>query len=430
MLKTINAQDSLLKKLIWAYIILLIFEGAIRKWILPGLASPLLLIRDPIAVWLIILAWKKGFFQTNIYVTSMFVIATIGLFTAMFLGHGNIWVAIYGVRTLILHFPLIFIIGNVFNRDDVIKVGKFILWVTIPMTVLILLQFYSPQSAWVNRGVGGDTTGGGFSGALGFFRPPATFSFANGTTSFYSFAACFIFFFWLSSKKYINSKILLFSSIALLMSVPLSISRTLFFSILVTGLFVMFATSKKPKNLGKIFLVVFGLSVILLVLTQLGFFQKATDVFTTRLTGASESEGGIVGTLGDRYLGGMLSAITNSSSLPFFGYGIGMGTNVGSMLLTGKNQFLIAEGEWGRLIGELGVFLGLAAIFVRLMVSAKIALACYRKLSVGDLLPWILLSCCLLTLPQGQWAQPTSLGFCTVVAGLTIAALRPSVNAI
>jgi hypothetical protein len=30
------------------------------------------------------------------------------------------------------------------------------LWIAIPMAILIALQFHSPQSAWVNRGVGGE----------------------------------------------------------------------------------------------------------------------------------------------------------------------------------------------------------------------------------------------------------------------------------
>ena len=43
-----------LKKLFWAYFLLLIFEGALRKWILPQLSAPLLLVRDPIALLIII----------------------------------------------------------------------------------------------------------------------------------------------------------------------------------------------------------------------------------------------------------------------------------------------------------------------------------------------------------------------------------------
>src|SRR5277367_241759 len=50
----------LLKKLIWVYFLLLIFEGALRKWILPQLSAPLLVIRDPIALLII---WEA--YRTN-----------------------------------------------------------------------------------------------------------------------------------------------------------------------------------------------------------------------------------------------------------------------------------------------------------------------------------------------------------------------------
>ena len=43
MLKTI-------KFLLWSYLVLLIFEGALRKWVFPGAADALLIIRDPIVI--------------------------------------------------------------------------------------------------------------------------------------------------------------------------------------------------------------------------------------------------------------------------------------------------------------------------------------------------------------------------------------------
>jgi hypothetical protein len=130
------------------------------------------------------------------------------------------------------------------------------------------------------------------------------------------------------------------------------------------------------------------------------------------------------GTLGDRYLGGLISAITDAGDQPFFGYGIGMGTSVGSKLLTGNVTYLIGEGEWGRLIGEMGPALGLLAIFIRLGLCFNITLQSYKMVKVGDLLPWLLLSFGLTIIPQGQWAQPTSLGFSTLVGGLILASFN------
>jgi len=420
-------SNSDLKTGIWIYFLLIIFEGALRKWILPGLAAPLLIVRDPIALWLVIVAWKRGLLSFNIYITITSIISVIALFTAMFWGHGNLWVAIFGVRTLLLHFTLIFVIGNLFTRDDVLKVGKFLVWLTLPMTVLILMQFYSPQGAWVNRGVGGDIAGGGFSGALGFFRPPATFSFTNGTSLYYSLAACFILYFWFDRTSYIKKNLLIFASIALLMSIPLSISRTLLFSVIISAFFLLFAILKKKGSVKQLILIIVVLVSIAAILSQLKVFQTATGAFSERFTTASTSEGGLQGTLVNRFLGGLVGAIANSNELPFWGYGVGMGTNVGSILLTGKRQFLVAEGEWSRLIGELGILMGLIIIFVRLRVTLKLFLGTFKGLSV-DILPWVLMSSIVITLPQAQWGQPTALGFSVFVAGITIAALRTVKN--
>jgi hypothetical protein len=120
----------------------------------------------------------------------------------------------------------------------------------------------------------------------------------------------------------------------------------------------------------------------------------------------------------------MISAIETALDQPFFGYGMGMGTNVGSALLTGSRKFLIAEEEWARLIGELGAFLGLSVIFIRLALSFKMTIFSYYELRIGNMLPWMLLGYVLTSLPRGQWAQPTSLGFSVMVAGLLIAGMK------
>lgn len=172
---TIADPNRLLKQGIWMYFLLLIFEGALRKWLLPGLATPLLIIRDPIALWLLVKAWQRGLLPSEFNMTGMKLIGVLSIFTGFYLGHGNLFVALFGARIFLLHFPLIFVIGNIFTAKDVIKMGKVTLWVSIFMTILIAFQFNSPQSAWVNRGIGGDMKGAGFAGALGYFRPSGTF---------------------------------------------------------------------------------------------------------------------------------------------------------------------------------------------------------------------------------------------------------------
>lgn len=393
-----------------------------RKWFLPGLAGPLLLIRDPVALWIILLAVRNGLIRFNPYLATITCIGIISIFTAIFLGHGSLVVAIYGARILLLHFPLIFIIGTAMNRAHVVKLGKVILWMTFPMTLLIGLQFFSPQSSWVNRGIGG-IEDPGFQGALGHFRPPGTFSFITGTYLFYGLSTCFIFYNWLNSKG-INKVMLITATIGVLTAIPLSISRTLFFEVCLTVLFAFIAVTRKRQYFSKMVNIVVVIIGAILILSQTSFFQHATETFFTRFEDANGSEGGVKGVIGDRFLGGLISAITGSVDLPFFGYGIGMGTNAGAQLLSGSRHFLLHEEEWGRIIDELGPLFGLTVIFIRVAVTLKIAHASYNNISKGDMLPWMLMSFDFLLMAQGNWAQPTSLGFCMLTTGLLVASLK------
>ena len=422
--KTYDEANKSIKNGIWVYFMLLIFEGALRKWFLPGLSNPLLVIRDPVAIWLIYVSWRRGLFPSNIYLNGMIIIGLISIYTAMFIGHGNFVVALYGARILLLHFPVMFVIGRVFDREDVLKMGKATLYISLPMAMLISMQFYSPQSAWVNRGLAGDLAGAGFSGSGDYLRPPGTFSFTSGTALFFGFLAPFVFYYWFNLKK-INIWLLIAASGAMLIAIPFSISRTLFFEVGITLVFSIIASLRKPENFSKVITALIVGLVSLAILSQTSYFSNATGAFTDRFTTANEVEGGLVkGVIGNRFLGGIVGAVTGSSDQPFWGFGIGMGTNVGSNLLTGQTQFLISEFEWGRIIGEIGPLMGLTVILLRVGLTFKIALASYRKMVMGDLFPWLLLSYGFLTISEGAWSQPTNLGFFVMIGGLLIASLK------
>jgi hypothetical protein len=419
-----TAALDLLKKGIWLYFILLIFEGALRKWVLPGLATPLLIVRDPLAIFLIFKAIQSGYFKANLYIIVAWVLTFLSFYATLIFGHGNLYVAFYGLRIFALHFPLIFIIARIFNRQDVIQMGKVLLWIHIGMTVLVAIQFYSPQTAWVNMGVGGDEAGSGFSGAAGYFRVPGTFSFTNGLTLFYSFTTAFIFYFWIDAKAQISKIVLFVATFALLAAIPLCVSRSLFFQVIIALLFTLVIASRSPKNLFRILGSVILGYALFYILSTMPFFQTATFAFTERFETANENEGGLEGVFLDRFLGGMLNALTANLDSHFWGQGLGMGTNAGAKLMTGETTFLISEGEWGRLIGEMGIMLGFIAVLLRMFLSFSNLRKAWKSISIGNYLPWLLASFATLSILQGQWAQPTSLGFSVLAGGLLLASLK------
>src|SRR5579863_4329336 len=93
-----------LKKLFWLYFILLIFEGALRKWIIPQLAVPLLVVRDPVCLMII---WEA--FRTHKWpsrwsaVISLMTVLLVGLFIVQIIAGENPLIAgLYGLRSYLL----------------------------------------------------------------------------------------------------------------------------------------------------------------------------------------------------------------------------------------------------------------------------------------------------------------------------------------
>jgi len=416
-------NDNLIKYLIWVYFYLLIFEGALRKWVFPSLATPLLLVRDPIAMALIFLSFKSRIYKNPISVFIVWLTTIISFFLTIYLGHGNLLVDIYGLRIFVLHFPIIFIVAHFFSREDVLNIGKSIIWLNIIMTLLVAIQFFSPQSAWVNIGIGGEE-GSGFSGSGQYYRVPGTFSFTNGLSMFYGFVGVFIFYFWLDRdfiKK--NKLLLIFSTFFLIVAVPLSISRTVLFQIIISFCFLILFSLRQPKLIGRLLFGAFILGLFIFILNLFPFFKIATLAFSDRFESANKVEGGVEGVFIDRFLGGMWWAISNQNT-SLSGLGLGMGTNAGARLMSAKG-FLISEGEWGRLIGEMGILLGMIIIFVRLGLALDILKKSWILLENKDCLAWLLISTSGILLLQGQWAQPTSLGFAVFGSGINLAATKP-----
>lgn len=426
---TVGAPYALYRKAIWIYIFLLIFEGALRKWFLPSLATPLLLVRDPIAIWLTIVGLQRGWIKSN-YAKVMMVVASLSFVLTMLIGHQNLFVALFGWRIYFFHFPMIFVMGKVLTRADLLRIGQFFLWASIPMTILIFIQFHSSQTAWVNMGVGGEGTAG-FAGAMGYMRPPGTFSFTAGYVSFQAIVGCYLFYYLLMNNNLpkqfrFSQLVLIILAGCYLLSIPTSISRTHFFQ---TGVFLVFlfvAAMRKNKLKSKFLKFAILASIAGIILYFSGIGGTSMEAFTARFESASQTEGGVEGTIGDRYVGGFLGSLINFD-IPIFGYGIGLGTNVGAKIMGGDIYSFGFNGEveWSRIIGECGMLLGLIIIGIRLFFSLNIWRKAYHLLvNRFDLLPWMLSAGMLLTVPQGQWAVPTNLGFCILFGGLSLAAIK------
>ena len=408
-----------LKIAIWLYFFLLVFEGAIRKWIFPSLASPFLIVRDPVAIYLIVKSAKLRLLNKNLLISFSILIGLFSFIFTLIFGHGNVIVALFGLRPFILHFPVAFIIGITFNRSDVIKMGKVIVYLTIPMILLTITQFYSPQSAWVNKGIGDDSDGIGFGNIMGYYRPSGTFSFINGLSSFYGISAAYIFYF-LYNTKIIKHWITYVALFSIIIAIPFTISRSVFFQNLLCFSFYFIIILKKPKLIRNI---IFGALIVFIVyplITENNFFKTGIDIFKVRFENASLSEGGLKGTIIDRMFLTLWDGIKTSTETDIFGKGIGYNTNVGIKLLGLNKEERISDFDWIRIISEIGPLFGIIFIIFRIYLLIYCTKLSLNNIQKHDFLPWMLLSFGFNQILQGQIAQPASVGFIVIIIGLIL----------
>jgi len=419
---------------IWLYIILLFFEGALRKWAFPGWSQPLLIVRDPVLLLIYGLALMSGIVPRSRFMIFLAALALASLCGSYLAGQNNLWVTLFGLRSNYLHVPLIWVMAEALKRKDVEKIGSFILIVVIPMTILMVIQFKSPIGTWINRGIGDDDLGQIY-GASGHIRPPGFFTFITGPMVFFPLAMAF-FLYQVSMVKHGFWWWLLVlwpCGAGIVLAIPISISRgTMIATLFVLAVFltclVFGGVTHRLKRLPLKILGRLSLAVILIggCLAFTPLFKDAKEVFMDRWdTAAAESEGDAVGSLVSRITSAFSQPIDTIERTPTFGYGIGVGTNVGARLLSGRTGFLLAEDEWGRVIMELGPMLGVAFIVFRVCLTAYLGLIAFRALRQNnDLMPMLIFSAVAWIIMMNQWGQATQLGFAVAGGGLLLAAVN------
>ena len=425
--RRVRSQSSailVLRRLIWLYFWLLVFEGALRKWILPQYSSPLLVIRDPLVLLIYFLALKNDLFKSSGFLRGALILSTASLLLAslqFILLKVPTSVLLFGWRTNFLHLPLIFLIPQIMDLREVQRLGKWVLLVGIPMSLLMAYQFKSTPDAWINRtpGLAGGTQ---LLSALGKIRPPGTFSFITGPVSYFALASAFLVFGLKEGKANYQRPLLAASGLALALALAVSGSRSIVISVgivAVSWLLSIVAARQVEAGVSKMLIL---LIITFAVLAQMDLFKEGTEVLSIRWEAASAAESAEGGILG-RTLNSLISPLRTLGGIPLFGHGLGVGTNVGATLLTGQAQFLLSEGEWGRVLMEMGSAMGLSFILFRVCLTIWLARLSIRCAVAGNILPLLLFSACAVNIINGQIAQPTTLGFTALGSGLCLATI-------
>ncbi|MEI6350725.1 MAG: hypothetical protein WCP06_06425 [Verrucomicrobiota bacterium] len=409
------SQLTTIRRLLWLYFWLLIFEGALRKWFLPGLAAPLLIVRDPVVIAIYALALQRRVFPRNGFISAIFILSGLNFVASLICNGDYPFVTMYGLRANFLHLPLIFLIPKVFTPHDIRRIGYFTLLLAVPMAVLVMVQFTSSPTARINAGIGADSMQLG--AGHGKIRPAGTFSFSNGLLCYISLLASFLFYSFFRAKLY-PTWLVLVSMPSLLLMVATSGSRSVLSSVTIIIATAAFISIYRPRLLlkGSVKMIAM-ICIAYLVIGSWAVFKEGLEVMSDRIEGGGGVKDGLV----DRYFGTLLPLYAIQEA-PFLGYGIGMGTNVAAGLLTGTSGFLLAESEWERVVFESGALLGMGYILLRVSMTLFVGARAFSPLNRGEALPALLFAVSGFQLLNGQFSQATALGFGVFGAGICLAA--------
>ena len=403
---------TVLRNLVWIYLWLLIFEGALRKWTVPSLDAPLLVVRDPLVIWIYFQAWKNRLSFNNAFFAANLALAVATAILSTIFGLGNLVVTLYGLRTDYLQIPLIFLIPQILDRDDVIAMGRFLLYLSIPIAALVVFQFCSPPDSWLNKGA--------MPTHYGTVRPSGTFSFIAGLDAFLAMVSAFLFFGYTQARTH-QIWLLLLATFAVLIASAFSGSRTCLVSIGLVAVVAILCVVTRGKGGMGIAVAAVLIALAISLLSSLPVFQEGVGQLERRFEDAGASEGNTQGFIG-RYLTSMVGPLANLDTVPLFGNGLGLGTNAAAGMLRGNREFIGPEEEWGRLIYECGPIFGLLLCIFRIALTFVVARRAFEAFRRDNILPVLIFAACGLLVLNGQWGVPTTLGFAIFGAGLTLAA--------
>ena len=421
--------------------LLLIFEGAVRKWMFPSLGQVLFFIRDPFVLAAYWIALRHGFFPkgNGIMLTGL----ALGVCAVLLVGaqalspaasSGGAILAVYGWRNYFFYIPLAFVIGETFQRPDIERLVRWTLILAIPTSVLVFMQFIAPLDSPVNVGFGG-VKGLQFHGLntdSQHTRPMGFFTSDLGEKGFAVSALAMVLSLWLlpAARRFVKFWFLLMITCFVLACIALSGSRgTMVHSGLVMAGALACAVLVGGGGVSVravIWPTVIGVAAVFLYPI---LFPDAFQAFMNRWNHAAFVESRAFGDFGifGRALYGFIDFFKLMGDTPLVGYGLGLAGNARLTLGIQIEGFTgWAETDWARQIVDLGPVVGLIFICYRIAFTGWLGLRCLEGARrMHDPLPLLLFSFIGIDLLYGLvTGHGTVNGFVWLFTGFSLAAAR------
>lgn len=423
------AQESKVRlsyngKIFIAVLIVAILEGALRKWLSSSLTLPLVLIRDLLALYLIMNSIRHGSLKgksqsLKVLFYCSFVLVLWGLLQLV-LGENNFPIFVFGVRFWLLYLWFGYFSSVTLSEYDYQRVAYFLIVALIAMTPLVVLQHFSPPASFINTQVDSEE-GNVFLVIAGVVRTTGTFSFTLGYTIFLALVTPFVLSLMAAAKKTTKHKLIFALSVsALIICTLVSGSRSAIIYLL--GMFAVYSLVAVVffRSSQKVYVLFAVIAAVLAGLFISTVFEGALSATQERFNEASLQENLI-----DRVLTIFLGESVALERFSWLGYGIGFGSNLAAFFQSGERMFMLTETETGRIIMEGGL-LGFAYIFLKIAMifylARKAFHAAKKNKSICCVLMVVAFSLALLI--WSAIGQLTANVFLGIMFGLTLLSIK------
>jgi len=344
-------------------LILAIFEGAIRKWVLPQASDLVYFLKDIVllgayARYFIFERKTKravGSSEMKAMLWIAMVIVGLQVFNTRL---SSVAVGLFGFKAYLLYVPLCFMLRDLFRSSE--ELQSFLKWyllLVIPVGALGTLQFFSPPNSPINTYVAGEeadiATFGG-PDEIARARITGTFSYISGYTAYLTVCQALLFSMLAVKLNKVWMAVLMGAQALLMGNMLMTGSRGPVFSgVIVFAGFLIFNQLARAREVRRAFAMLLLTGVVCAV-ASMYWFSEALDAFWLR---ASTSD-----SASERMAGPLLEPLQILSDPEFLGDGAGA-THPGGTGL--RARFGLpdasvappeAENETVRVMFELGVF--------------------------------------------------------------------------
>lgn len=358
--------------------VLLIFEGALRKWVLPEAQTAIYLAKD-----VVLLGAYIGFIAARNVATPVpeaspvlalvGVAAVYGALEIMNPALPSVTLGVVGWRAYFFYVPLVFLVPRLFSSSEqMLRILRRYALLGLPIAALGGMQFYSPADSVINTYVQhqGDATqtvlfGEDFNRA----RVAGTFAFISGYTAYLTVLSLFVVGLLAGVRWQTRGNVALYVTLgAALVAMFTTGSRAPVYSLLlVAPVYLLFSAKTGDLSIGSAVKAAIGVAALLVSISFL--LPEPVEAFLLRAGQSEDAEG--------RFVSTMVEPFEILELVGVAGFGIGAAHQSASYLVGDGYSWwtdgLVGEAETTRVMLELGP-LGFLLVFLFRILLALSAL--------------------------------------------------------